>query len=137
MKNIGFFHVNTGLEEERDTQPDIPSSDKVKVKMTTPQYRSYGADTQRGDRTDLTAIVTATPQVLRHSQTKLGQVRCLFCSISILPNLSQVVFKVPDSPASAAARRRKKVKVLEEEEYIDRVEAIIGIRFTSIRHIPV
>ena len=49
------------------------SSDKVKVKMTTPQYRSYGADTQRGDRTDLTAIVTATPQVLRHSQTWLGQ----------------------------------------------------------------
>ena len=32
--------------------------------MTTPQYRSYGADTQRGDRTDLTAIVTATPQVI-------------------------------------------------------------------------
>jgi len=66
--------------------------------MTTPQYRSYGADTQRGDRTDLTAIVTATPQV---------------------------VFKVPDSPASAAARRRKKVKVLAEEDYVDRVEAII------------
>ena len=46
-----------------------------------------------------------------------------------------MVFKVPDSPASAAARRRKKVKVLEEEEYIDRVEAIIGIRFTNIRQI--
>ena len=48
-----------------------------------------------------------------------------------------MVFKVPDSPASAAARRRKKVKVLEEEEYIDRVEAIIGIGFTNIGHIPI
>ena len=57
--------------------------------------------------------------------------------LSVPPNLPQVVFKVPDSPASAAARRRKKVKVLEEEEYIDRVEAIIGIRFTNIRHIPI
>ena len=37
---------------------------RKRVKMTTPQYRSYGADTQRGDRTDLTAIVTATPQVI-------------------------------------------------------------------------
>ena len=36
-----------------------------------------------------------------------------------------MVFKVPDSPASAAARRRKKVKVLAEEDYVDRVEAII------------
>lgn len=35
------------------------------------------------------------------------------------------MFKVPDSPASAAARRRKKVKVLAEEDYVDRVEAII------------
>ena len=38
-----------------------------------------------------------------------------------------MVFKVPDSPASAAARRRKKVKVLAEEDYVDRVEAIIAI----------
>ena len=48
-----------------------------------------------------------------------------------------MVFKVPDSPASAAARRRKKVKVLEEEEYIDRVEAIIGIGFINIGRIPI
>ena len=46
--------------------------------MSTPQYQSYGSSTPGGrDRTDLTAIVTATPKV---------------------------VFKVPDSPASAQAR---------------------------------
>lgn len=66
--------------------------------MSTPQYQSYGGGSARGDRTDLTAIVTATPKV---------------------------VFKVPDSPATAQMRRRKKVKVLEEDAYVDRVEAII------------
>ena len=46
--------------------------------MSTPQYQSYGSSTPGGrDRTDLTAIVTATPKI---------------------------VFKVPDSPASAQAR---------------------------------
>jgi len=66
--------------------------------MSTPQYQSYGGGSARADRTDLTAIVTATPKI---------------------------VFKVPDSPATAQMRRRKKVKVLEEDIYVDRVEAII------------
>lgn len=52
-----------------------------------------------------------------------------------------MVFKVPDTPATAAARRkrfgelifihfifviiRRKVKVLEEDDYVDKVERII------------
>ena len=35
----------------------------------------------------------------------------------------QLVFKVPDSPASAAARRKRKVEVLPEDDYVDYIEA--------------
>ena len=35
------------------------------------------------------------------------------------------MFKAPDTPATAAASRKRKVKVLQEDDYVDRVEAII------------